>query len=77
LETRADRDTEDTARTKTQITDDFEQSMTRSKQDLETTLNQIKTSNGSAIGEYLLEYAPSSTELTRKLNELDDKFSLE
>jgi hypothetical protein len=51
--------------------------MTRSKQNLENTLNEIKNTNGIALNQYLNEYAPSSSELTRKLDELTDKFGIE
>lgn len=76
LKVRKDWDTEDTAMNKGRVIEDFNINMTRAKQDLETTLNEIKTTNGAALWQYLNEYAPSSSELTRKLNELEDKFAI-
>lgn len=75
LSLRKDWDTEDTAMNKWRIIEDFNTNMTRTKQDLETTMNEIKTQNWVALSQYLNQYAPSSSELTRKLNELEDKFS--
>jgi len=77
LSTRKERDTEDTAKMKTRISDDYNTNITRSKQDLETQLNSIKTQNGAELNQYLMEYAPSSEELTRKLNDIDEKFAVE
>ncbi len=76
LKVRKDWDTEDTAMNKGRVIEDFNINMTRAKQDLETTLNEIKITNGAALWQYLNEYAPSSSELTRKLNELEDKFAI-
>ena len=77
LKTRAERDSEDTALNKSRINETYWINTTRIKTDLENSLNQIKTQNGSALSTYLAEYAPSSSELTRKLDELDNKFGLE
>jgi len=76
LNVRKDWDTEDTAMNKGRVMEDFNTNMTRAKQDLETTLNDIKTTNWAALWQYLNEYAPSSSELTRKLNELEDTFAV-
>lgn len=77
LKLRQDRDTQDTAQLKQRITEDYTQWITRTKEDLEKAMNQIKTSNGAALSQYINEYAPSSSELTRKLNALSDKFGNE
>jgi hypothetical protein len=45
LNVRKDWDTEDTAMNKGRVIEDFNTNMTRAKQDLETTLNDIKTTN--------------------------------
>jgi len=77
LKLRQDWDTADTVQLKGRISDEYNKNTTRTKEDLETAMNQIKTQNWAALSQYLNEYAPSSTELTRKLDELDDKFGTE
>ncbi len=74
LSLRKDWDTTDTAMIKWRIIDDYNTGMTRVRQDLETAMNDIKTKNWVAMSQYLNQYAPSSSELTRKLNELEDYF---
>jgi hypothetical protein len=49
LKVRKDWDTEDTAMNKGRVIEDFNINMTRAKQDLETTMNEIKTTNGAAL----------------------------
>ena len=77
LQLRQDRDTTDTATNKARITENYWINTARIKTDLDNSLNQIRTSNGSALSTYMNTYMPSSSELTRKLDELDAKFGNE
>lgn len=77
LELRKDRDTENTALNKARITENYGINTTRIKTDLENSLNNIKTTVGSELSTYMNTYMPSSSELTRKLDELDSRFGNE
>jgi len=74
LKTRKDWDTEDTAQMKTIITDDFERDITRNWEDLTTAMNSLKMEQWLSLSSYLHEVSPSSTEMSRRLRELEDDF---
>lgn len=76
LQTRADRDTEDTATYKKRINETYELNASRTKEDLDKALNQLKSQVGTEMSQYLNEYAPSSVELWAQLDAITDKYGI-
>lgn len=76
LQERQARDTADTVQNKKRISEVYELNATRNKEDLNSTLKSIKMKAGLEMSQYLNEYAPSSTELERKLNDITNKYGI-
>lgn len=76
LQTRADRDTQDTATYKKRINETYELNASRTKEDLDKALNQIKSQLGTEMSQYLNQYAPSSVELGSQLDAITDKYGI-
>lgn len=76
LQERQARDTADTIQNKKRISEVYELNATRNKEDLNNTLKSIKMSAWLEMSQYLNEFAPSSTELERKLNDITNKYGL-
>lgn len=76
LQIRKDRDTEDTVRGKKQISENYEINSTRNKEELERNIKDIKMKAGVEMAQYLNQYAPSSSELTRQLDEITNKYGI-
>jgi len=77
LNIQKDRDTADTAKIKWRIIEDFTKNIERNKENLNNTLNSIKTSMGAELNQYLLDSSPTSDTLTRKLRKIKDKYGIQ
>lgn len=74
LETKKDWDDTDTAQYKARVSEEFNINSTRAKEDLDKYMNEVKTQTGGELNKYLLEYSPTSTELQRKIEDLQEKY---